>query len=236
MTIAKKDKSWFKGLTHNIRNRLISGIFVIVPFAVTVVIIRWLFLKLADLLRPIVAKTLDFLLQTNLIQQWPEVYVKYAVSLATILSLLFVLYLIGAIAKFVAGRRLLAVGENIVLKIPLASTIYTATKQVTSAISIQNNQSFTSVVLVQFPRQGFYAIGFLTGTIKDSLGNAYCKVFIPTTPNPTTGFFELIPMNEVVQTELSIEEAFKTIISGGIVSPEILKITGSVNPPQNKSQ
>jgi uncharacterized membrane protein len=236
MTLFKKDKSWFKGLTLNIRNRLISGIFVIVPFAVTVVIIRWLFLKLADLLRPIVAKALDFLLQIHLTQQWPEIYVKYAVSLATILSLLLVLYLIGAIAKFVAGRRLLAVGENIVLKIPLASTIYTATKQVTSAISMQDNKSFTSVVLVQFPRQGFYALGFLTGTIKDSLGNTYCKVFIPTTPNPTTGFFELIPVNEVMQVEMSIEEAFKTIISGGIVSPEILKITGCVNPIQNKSQ
>jgi uncharacterized membrane protein len=236
MTLVKKDKSWFKSLTLNIRNRLISGIFVIVPFAVTVVIIRWLFLLLADLLRPVVAKTLDFLLQIHLIQQWPEIYVKYAVSLATILSLLLVLYLIGAIAKFVAGRRLLAVGENIVLKIPLAGTIYTATKQITSAISLQDNKSFTSVVLVQFPRQGIYAIGFLTGTIKDSLGNTYCKVFIPTTPNPTTGFFELIPDNEVLQTEISIEEAFKMIISGGIVSPDNLKITGRVNPIQNKSQ
>jgi uncharacterized membrane protein len=236
MTLVKKDRNWFKALTLNIRNRLISGIFVIVPFAVTVMIVRWLFLMLADVLRPVVAKALDFLLRIHLTQQWPEVYVKYAVSMATILSLLLVLYLIGAIAKFVAGRRLLAVGENIVLKIPLASTIYTATKQVTSAISLQDNKSFTSVVLVEFPRKGFYAIGFLTGTIKDSSGNMYCKVFIPTTPNPTSGFFEIIPVSEVLQVEMSIEEAFKTIISGGIVSPEILKITGSVNSIQNKSQ
>jgi uncharacterized membrane protein len=223
-----KNKSWFTRVSLNIRNRLISGIFVIVPFAVTIVIIRWLFLMLANIIRPIVAKVLDYLLQIHLIQQWPEDYVKFAVSMATILSLLLVLYLIGAIAKFVAGRRLLAIGENLVLKIPLASTIYSATKQVTTAISIQDNKSFTSVVLVEFPRKGVYAFGFLTGTIKDSAGNTYCKVFIPTTPNPTTGFFEMIPIDEVLQTEMTIEEAFKTIISGGIVSPETLKTTGSV--------
>jgi uncharacterized membrane protein len=228
MTLTNKNKSWFKRSTLNIRNRLISGIFVIVPFAVTFVIIRWLFLKLADILRPIVAKALEFLLQVHIIRQWPEIYVKYAVSLATILSLLFVLYLIGAIAKFVAGRRLLAVGENIVLKIPLARTIYSATKQVTSAMTIQENKSFTSVVLVEFPRKGIYAVGFLTGTIKDSFGKTFGKVFIPTTPNPTTGFFELIPADEVLQTEMTIEEAFKIIISGGIVSPEILKTVAPV--------
>jgi uncharacterized membrane protein len=231
MTTAKNNKSWFRIATLNIRNRLLSGIFVIVPFAVTIVIIRWLFLLLADILRPLVAKVIDFLLQIHLIQQWPEIYVKYAVSLATILSLLFVLYLIGAIAKFVAGRRLLAIGENIVLKIPLASTIYTATKQVTTAISLQENNSFKSVVLVEFPRKGIFAVGFLTGTIKDALGNSFGKVFIPTTPNPTTGFFELIPIDEVLQTGMTIEEAFKIIISGGIVSPDVLKARMFSNQP-----
>jgi len=224
----------FKRFTLNIRNRLISGIFVIVPFAVTIVVVRWLFLALADFLRPIVSKILEVLPRIHLIQEIPPVYIQYAVSLATILSLLLIIYLFGAVAKFVAGRRLLAIGEKIVLKIPLVRTIYTATKQVTTALSLQDNPSFKSVVLVEFPRKGTYALGFLTGTLKDSSNNTYCKVFIPTTPNPTTGFFEMIPANEVLQTEMTVEEAFKMIISGGIVAPETLKTAGSVEQTANK--
>lgn len=218
----------FKRFTLNIRNRLISGIFVIVPFAVTIVVVRWLFLVLAGFLRPIVAKVIEWIPRTHPIQEIPPVYIQYAVSLATILSLVLIIYLFGAVAKFVAGRRLLAIGEKIVLRIPLARTIYTATKQVTTALSLQDNPAFKSVVLVEFPRKGAYALGFLTGRIQDSADRSFCKVFIPTSPNPTTGFFELISADEVLQSEMTVEEAFKMIISGGIVSPETLKITGPV--------
>jgi len=225
--MARKQKlSLFKRLTLNVRNRLISGIFVIVPFAMTILIIGWLFGIFKGFLEPIVTKISTFLSQSHLISELNPNYVEYTLYFATVLALLFTIYTIGAIAKFVAGRRLLALGENIVLKIPLARTIYTATKQVTTALSLQDNPSFKSVVFVEFPRRGAYAVGFLTGTIKDSSNNTFCKVFIPTTPNPTTGFFELIPTNEVLQTEITVEEAFKMIISGGIVAPDILKITG----------
>jgi len=100
--------------------------------------------------------------------------------------------------------------------------IYTATKQIIKTLSIPDRKSFKSVVLVEFPRPGFKPIGFLTGWIKTSDGREFCKVFIPTTPNPTTGFFELVPSGEVAETNLTIEETFKMIISGGIVSPDVL--------------
>jgi uncharacterized membrane protein len=236
MTIQKHKPGLFKRLTLNIRNRLISGIFLIVPFAVTIVVVRWLFLVLAGFLRPIVAKVIEWIPSTHPLQEVQPAYIQYVVSLATILSLAMIIYMVGAIAKFVAGRRLLAIGEKIVLRIPLARTIYTATKQVTTALSLQDNPSFKSVVLVEFPRKGIYAVGFLTGTLKDSSNNTFCKVFIPTTPNPTTGFFELIPTHEVLQTEITVEEAFKMIISGGIVSPDILKTAGTVGQMTNKQQ
>jgi uncharacterized membrane protein len=237
LKMAQKQKPrLFKRFTLNIRNRLISGIFLIVPFAVTIVVVRWLFQVLAGFLRPIVAKVIEWIPRTNPLQEIPPVYIQYAVSLATILSLMLIIYMIGAIAKFVAGKRLLVLGETIVLKIPLVRTIYTATKQVTTALSLQDNPAFKSVVLVEFPRKGMYAVGFLTGTMKDSSNNTFCKVFIPTTPNPTTGFLELIPANEILQTELTVEEAFKMVISGGIVSPETLKTTTVTGQSVNKSQ
>ncbi len=233
-------QSFYKNISLNIRNRLISGIFVIVPFAVTIVIIFWLFNTLKGFLEPIVNKVLAFLLKIHLMQQLPEHYIKYAISLATILCLLFIIYLIGAVAKFVAGRKLLGLGETLVMRIPLASTIYSATKQVTTALSLPDNKAFKSVVMVEFPRKGMYSLGFLTGSIPDiftpDASKKYCKVFIPTSPNPTTGFFVMLPAGDVLLTRMTVEEAFKMIISGGIVSPDTLPITGPVSQSQNLIQ
>jgi uncharacterized membrane protein len=221
MTTDKKQSLLTKA-TLNIRNRMISGVFVVVPFAVTVVIIMWLFNILAKFIQPIVSWVLDFLRTVHLVRELPQIYIEYAVSFATILSLLFLIYLIGVVAKFVAGRRLLALGETILLKIPLVRTIYSATKQVTTALTMQDSASFKFVVLVEFPRPKCYSLGFLTGTILQPDGKKYCKVFVSTTPNPTTGFFILLPEEDVQRVDMTIEDAFKMIISAGIVSPEKL--------------
>ena len=159
----------------------------------------------------------------------PEIYISICVSVCSIVILLVFLYLIGTIGQFVVGKRLLKAGEALLLRIPLARTIYTATKQVAEAISLPNRSALKSVVMVDFYKPGFKAIGFLTGYIEDSAGKEFCKVMIPTTPNPTTGFFLLIPRDEVTETTITIEDAFKMIISGGIVSPDIL-------PPAKSSQ
>jgi uncharacterized membrane protein len=209
----------------NVRNRIISGIFVIVPFAVTAFIITWMFKILAKFIQPIVRWVLQFLSNIHLVQEVPQIYIEYSVSFATILALLFLLYLIGVVAKFVAGRRLLALGEMILMKIPLVRTVYSATKQVTTAVTIQESNSFKSVVMVEFPRAGCYSMGFLTGSIIGTDGEKFSKVFVPTTPNPTTGFFILLPSVQVRRLEMGIEEAFKMIISGGIVSAEKLMVS-----------
>lgn len=233
-------QSVYKSISLNIRNRLISGIFVIVPFAVTIVIILWLFNRLKNLLNPIVNKIVVFLSNIHIIPQKPEEYVEHAITFATILVLLFAIYLVGAIAKFVAGRKLLGLGETLVMRIPLASTIYSATKQVTSALSMPDNAAFKSVVIVEFPRQGMYSLGFLTGSMPDIFTSdaqkKYCKVFIPTCPNPTTGFFIMLPAAEILLTKMLVEDAFKMIISGGIVAPETLQVTGTADQSQNLMQ
>jgi len=208
----------------NIRNRLVSGILTIVPFAVTVVIIRGLFLGLADILRPVVDKVLDYLLRTHIIRQWPQIHIQYAISLTTIVCLLLLLYLIGALAMFVTGRRMLSLAEQIVLQIPFVRTIYKAVKQIANAASLPDNKTFTSVVFVEYPRPGIYSLGFMTGDIRISTGTAFCKVFIPTAPNFTSGYFELVPSKDIRDTSLTVEEAFKMILSVGIISPEVLNI------------
>lgn len=185
-------------------------------------------MTLAGFLTPIVDKALHFLRQNHLVRELPQNYVEYMITAATILCLLLLVYFVGALARYVTGRRLLSLGEQIILQIPFARTIYTAVKQIATAVSRSENKMFNSVALIEYPRPGVYSLAFLTGTIRDSAGAAFCKVFIPTTPNFTSGYFELVPCKDVHETTLTVEEAFKMILSIGIISPDILKTTERV--------
>jgi len=224
-------------LKSNLRRRLLSGILLLMPFGVTLLVMRWLFQWLAGFLRPIITYIPSKLSNVPLIESIPDIYISISVSACSIVVLLALLYLIGAIGQFVVGKRLIRAGETLLMRIPLARTIYTATKQVAQAVSLPDRTALKSVVLVEFPRPGFKAVGFLTGYIEDSSGKKFCKVMIPTTPNPTTGFFELIPVEDVIETTLTVEEAFKMIISAGILSPDLIKFSKTSPEAQNpKSQ
>jgi uncharacterized membrane protein len=220
---------FWKKTKNNLRNHIFAGVLLIMPFGVTLLVMKWLFGWMAGILRPTFLKAASLLLNNPAILTEPQHYVSFAVSILSILTLFALVYLVGVIGHYVLGKKLIAVGELLVSKIPFVGTIYTATKQVMSAISLPDKAAFKSVVLVDFPRTGVKAVGFFTGYIQYSTGEKYCKVFIPTTPNPTTGFFEIFPINEVTQTNISIEDAFKMIISGGILSPDTLTPT-KTNP------
>ena len=219
---SSKSRAWTK-TKKDIRKRMISGLLLLLPFYVTLLVIKWLFRLVAGLLTPVIAFVLRQLLGPAAREAIPQGYISAAATVLSVVVLVLLVYTIGAIAQFVVGRRMIHFGEGLMLKIPLAGTIYSATKQVVQAMSLPSKAAFKSVVLVEFPRPGFKAVAFLTGRIQDSQGRTYCKVFIPTTPNPTTGFFEIVPVEEVVETTLTIEEAFKMIISGGLISPEVLE-------------
>lgn len=213
-----------KRFKHNIRTNLISGVFIAIPFAISILIFQWLFLFMTGFLRPlmnyVLPKVANFF-SANV----PEEYMRIAVIALSITLLIALLYFIGTVGQNVLGKRLIILSEKLFLKIPIIGMIYSSSKQVVKAISLPDSAVFKSVVLVDFPRPGLKAVGFLTGYITDNNGKKYCKVFIPTTPNPTTGFFELVPVEEVAQTNISIEDGFKMIISGGVVAPETFNHT-----------
>jgi uncharacterized membrane protein len=215
MTIIKK-------IRNNIKKKILAGILLFLPFGVALLVMRWLFGWLKGLLQPIMKGFLTGIDKIALFNVVPDTVINIAVVIASIFILVFLFYLIGSLGQFLIGRRLIAIGETILMQIPLISTIYSATKQVIQSFS-QDKAAFKSVVIVEFPRPGFLALGFFTGHISDSRGKRYCKVFIPTTPNPTTGFFEIVPVDEVRETTITIEEAFKIIISAGMVSSDFLK-------------
>ena len=209
-------------MKKNVGRRMVSGMLVLVPVGVTLLVMRWLFTWVTGLLRPVVKYATSDLERLHWIQALPDAYVNFYVYVLAIVLLFALLYFIGVLGQHIVGRRLIGAWEGLWLKIPLVRTIYGATKQVVKALSLPEGTAFKSVVVVDFPYPGLKAIGFLTGYLLDDAGRRFAKVLIPTTPNPTTGFLELVPAEAVVITDLAIEEGFKMIMSCGIVCPENL--------------
>jgi uncharacterized membrane protein len=200
-------------LEHHIRRRLISGFLVIVPLWITFVVLKMLFHAMASLLVPILDE-LPFLNEVS----------DQFLALAAVVIFVLTIYFIGTISAFVMGRRVVAIGEQVILRIPVVKSIYSAVRQVVNTFSISEKAQFKSVVLVQYPRIGLYVIAFVTGTIMDTAGRKLYKVFIPHAPNPMSGFLQLMAEDELNATNLSVEEGIKMIISGGVISPARIEI------------
>jgi uncharacterized membrane protein len=129
------------------------------------------------------------------------------------------IFIIGALATNVLGRRIVGLFERLLLRVPLARSIYSATKSMSDTLFLQRRAAFQRPVLVEWPRRGTYAIGFATGTTEGLPGGGRAlNVFVVSTPNPTTGFVMLVPERDAVALEMSVEDALKIVMSGGIVS------------------
>ena len=205
---------------HHLKKRLFAGLLVLVPLVITFLIIRFLFEAMSGLLAPVIA---------HLAPDLPSVVVDI-ISFGVLVG---VMYLAGVLTAYLVGRRIIALGEAVVTRIPLVKTIYSAIRQVMDSFTFSNRREFKSVVWVEFPRPGFLALGFVTGKMADESGKQYYKLFIPTAPNPTTGFFEVVPCEHVRETAIAVEDAMKMIISGGILSPTTL--AGHCLPPPTGS-
>lgn len=216
-------QSAWKRIEHLIRNRLISGTLVLIPVGITVLVVGLLYRLLGAMLAPLQAAFRDVL---------PD----WLISLFSILILVSVIYTVGAAAQFVIGRRLIGLADAILCRIPLVKTIYGALKQAIDTIASQKGESDPKqAVLVEFPRAGMWTVGFATGSIHlGENGPEYVKVFVPTAPNPTSGFFELIVPERVYYNRISMEEAVKVVMSGGVLPSEtlVLPITHTTTPPR----
>jgi uncharacterized membrane protein len=213
-----------KQMRSNIRHRLVSGILILVPFGVTLLVMGWLFSLLRRLLRPAVWALVAWLSEVPFAEDLPPAHFRVLVPALAVFILLLLLYLIGAMGTRLVGRRLLARIEELFEPIPLVGALYSASRQVLETVSLGSRPGYKSVVFTEFPRAECWVIGFLTGHLEGTGGRRFCKVFVPTAPNPMTGFLEIVPERQVVEANLSVEEAFKMIISGGLVSPDGLSL------------
>jgi len=202
-------------IQQDLKNDLIAGLLVVIPLATTI----WLTLSIARWVVDFLTSVPKQLNPFNELDPFLGNLINLGLGLAVpVLSLL----LIGLMARNIVGRFLLDFGERTLKSIPLAGSVYTTLKQLLETL-LQSNSRFRSVVLLEYPRPGIWAIAFVTGSVTGSLtpdaDRAMSSVFIPTTPNPTTGWYAIVPETEMVATSLSVEDAFKVLISGGIVTP-----------------
>ena len=199
---------------HALRKWLLAGLLVMVPVAITVAVLRW------------VIDTLD---QTLLIlpAAWhpDRVFGVHIPGLGVLLTLA-ILLLVGAGASNFVGRKLVRFGDRIVSRIPVVRSIYSSVKQVSDTLFSESGNAFRTAVLVQWPRADVWTIGFVTGApggdvINYLRGEEYVSVYVPTTPNPTGGYFVMLRKSDCIELKMSVDDALKYVVSMGVVAPAI---------------
>ena len=196
----------FRFILRHVERTLGAGILVVMPIGITVLIFKFFF----DLLDPVLKRPLGYL-------PGPEI------PGIGFVALIFLVYLAGLVAAFVLGRRLIDLVHRILEVIPLVKTIYGTTRTAVELLSSNNNSQYSSVVLVEFPRPGAQAIGLVTSNMINAEGQETLAVYIPTTPLPSSGFLIMVASTDVTPTGLSVDEAMKVIISGGILAGTIFQ-------------
>ncbi|MFA6636622.1 MAG: DUF502 domain-containing protein [Candidatus Omnitrophota bacterium] len=192
----------------------LNGIVLLLPIAVTVALVRFLVMSLNNLvLEPLL----------NLFAPLAVGLRVYMAKSIIFLAVILAVSSIGWGARILFINRIFSLGEGILLKVPVMGRIYNAAKQIFTALFGHGRTIFKQVVLVEYPRKGIYSVGFATGVAKGEMNSNVpggINVFIPTTPNPTSGMFIVVPKEEICFLKMSVEDGMKLIISGGSVSPE----------------
>ena len=189
--------------------RMITGLIVIIPFFITLYIISFI----NKIFLPLVKK-IGFLEKLSI--QYPVSEHIIGIIFGTIITFV-IIYITGILATNFFGKKIINIGEKIINKIPFIKTVYSLSKQVIESVTISSSQAFKRVVWLDYPSKGIKVLGFITKDLIEKNTNAkYVCIFMPTTPNPTSGFMIVLPDTEVIDSGLTVEEAMKIIISGGM--------------------
>ena len=190
------------------RNYFLTGLISIFPLAITYFIINWLFIFFSGPGKKII---------NYFFTDYNSSIIEHIVGF--ILTFLFI-YIVGAIISNVLGKKIYLLFEKLLAKIPLVSYIYNTIKQITDTLSISQKQAFQKVVYIEYPKEDIWTIALVTGESQDSEGVEYYQIFVPTTPHPTSGFMLFVKKENAKETQMSIDEGLKIIISGGMLAPK----------------
>ena len=200
------------GMMARLRAYFFAGVLITAPISITVYL-AWIFVNFVDnQVTPLIPAKYN-----------PETYLPFAITGLGLIVVFIALALIGAVTAGFVGRLYLRTSENLLARMPVIRSVYSAVKQILETILAQQSNAFRQAVLVEYPRRGIWAIAFITGETQGEVQNLteqkVINIFLPTTPNPTSGFLLFVPEEELVPLTMSVEEAIKMVISGGIVTP-----------------
>jgi uncharacterized membrane protein len=194
-----------------LRKWLLAGLLVIVPVAITIAVLRWI---------------IDTLDQTLLIlpEAWhPDRVFGVHIPGFGVLLTLAILLIAGAVASNFFGRKLVSLGDRVVTRIPVVRSIYSSVKQVSDTLFSPSGNAFRTAVLIEWPRPGVWTIAFVTGVpggdVATHLPEDFVSVYVPTTPNPTGGYFVMLRRSDCIELKMSVDEALRYVISMGVVVP-----------------
>ncbi|RYF40610.1 MULTISPECIES: DUF502 domain-containing protein [unclassified Acidovorax] len=194
-----------------LRKWLLTGLLVIVPGVITAWVLNW------------IVSTLDQTLQILPISWQPDRLLGFHIPGFGVLLTLAILLVVGALASNFAGRKLVEWGDALVSRIPVVRSIYSSVKQVSDTLFSESGNAFRTAVLVQWPREGVWTVAFVTGTpngeVAAYLRDEFVSVYVPTTPNPTGGYFVILRKSDCIELEMSVDAALKYIVSMGVVPP-----------------
>jgi uncharacterized membrane protein len=195
-----------------LRAYFLTGVIVTAPISITIFLV-WSFLTFLD-------TQVEGLIPAR---YNPETYLPFSLPGLGLLMMLAFLTLVGMLTAGLAGRTLVRMGERLLSRMPIVRSVYSTLKQIFETVLAQSSRSFREVVLIEYPRRGIGAIGFVTGPtrgeVQEKADDELVNVFLPTTPNPTSGFLLFVPKKDLIHLDMSIEEGIKMVISGGIVAP-----------------
>jgi len=200
-TVKIKPNYW-----KHVRNVLLAGTLVAVPLVGTYFVFKFLFDALDGIFQPII-----------------KYFLGRSLPGAGLVALVILVYLLGLIATNVFGKRLLRWADGVIARTPLIKYVYSAARDAVDSLRRLQKVPFKKVVIVEFPKADMYSLGFVTGKAVDVKGQSKIPIFIPHTPNPMTGFLVLLSSDQIIDTDVTVEDAMKMILSGGLVSPETIK-------------
>jgi uncharacterized membrane protein len=195
----------------SVKKYFITGLLIWIPLAITFMVLAW------------IVNTLDQILLWLPNGAQPQTVLGFNIPGIGVLMALAIVLATGLVAANVLGQKIVALWEAVLARIPVVKSIYYSVKQVSDTLFSSSGQAFRKALLVQYPRQGAWTIAFLTGKpggdAAHHLAGDYVSVYVPTTPNPTSGFFLMMPRDDVIELDMSVDEALKYIISMGVVAP-----------------
>ncbi len=190
-------------LSRKLRTQFGIGIIAVVPIGATILILYWIFRTIDDILQPLVKVV------------WGDTFIGVGFGITILL-----IYLVGVIASNVVGKRLIRYGESALPWLPIVEQLYTGIKQILESFAAHDGNGLMQPVLTEFPKKDMRVIGFITNELCTEPGRKLFTVFIPTSPNPTSGFLQIVGEDEIVRLDISVENALKMIVSAGRVTPK----------------